>query len=103
MMKRDVRLPLVGAIVWAALLLPGTVIFHLEPVPPVSCGPHCTQLSTNFFFGFTGYRVYLLVAIPLIVSLATSLMIVIHARYGSEVAKWSAWLLAIIVLTGAVL
>lgn len=103
MMKRNVRLPLVAAIAWAALLLPYTAIFHLELTPPISCGPDCTQLSTNLFFGVTGNRVYLLVAIPLIVSLAISLLIVILVRSVSAIAKWSDWFLAIIVLTGAVL
>lgn len=40
-----------------------------------------------------------LAAMPLFISLATSLMIVNHVRSGAEVAPW----LAIIVLSGAVL
>ncbi len=101
-MKRDVRPSLFGASVWAALLLPGAVIFHLEPTPPVSCGPDCAQLRRNFNFGISGYRMYFLVATPLFISLTTSLVIVIHVRSGSEVAPSLAWLLAIIVQSGAV-
>ncbi len=101
-MKRDVRSPLFGASVWAALSRPGAVISHVEPISPVSCGPDCAQLRRNFFFGITGYRMYSLVATPLLISLTTSLVIVIHVRSGSEVAASLAWLLAIIVQSGAV-
>ena len=45
---------------------------------------------------------YSLVATPLLISLTTSLVIVIHVRSGSEVAASLAWLLAIIVQSGAV-
>jgi hypothetical protein len=94
-MKRSVWLPLLGAIAWAALLLPGALYL------PIGFQQYTGTRST--LVQLNGHGILLLVAVPLVLSCLAGTSLLVHAKTGWPVARVVAWNFTGAVLAGAAL
>lgn len=102
-MKRSSWLPLVGAIVWSSLLLPGAIYVPLGQPAEASFGPSGTPTSRVPLVQLNGHGILIVVAIPLVLSLLAGLSLMVHAGTDWQPARWAAWTFTGCVLAGAAL
>jgi len=101
MVKRSVRFYLAWAILLSALVIPAVFLLDFEPAAPTSCGPGCVSRTSNLFFGETGFKFYLILAIPLAGAAVVALLIFLGARRNSNAFGYAALVIANVLLAGA--
>ena len=102
-MKRSVWLPLLGAVTWAALLLPGAIYLPIGTQEPTASNPHLTSTGKVSLVHINGHGILIVVTIPLVLSLLAGISLVLQARTDRQLFLWAAWVLTGAVLAGAVL
>jgi hypothetical protein len=102
-MKRSAWLSLLGAIVWASLLLPGAIYLPIGQPAEVWFGPSGTSTSRVPLVQLNGHGILIVVAIPLVLSLLAGLSLIVHARTVWQPARWAAWTVTGGVFAGAAL
>ena len=98
-MKTSVWLPLVGAITWAALLIPGAVYVPIGSQQYTGPDQDFTPNVRSTLVQLNGHGILILVALPLVLSCLAGVFLVVR----SPVAQWAAWVCTGAVLAGAVL
>jgi hypothetical protein len=102
-MSRQMRMLSAAAIGWSALLFPLAVVFPAESSPSI----YSTSGAVRYFpkvplVRVNGYRVLLLVTIPLLISLLATLLIMLNLATGRWLAGSLAWVLSVGILTAGV-
>jgi hypothetical protein len=101
-MKRIVWLPLVGAISWAALLLPASLYIPIENPQNLSYQVHGHTVSRWVsLVRANGDRILLVVAIPLILTLVAGCLLILQSRSKRRIFGRAAWCLGLLILAGA--
>jgi peptidoglycan/LPS O-acetylase OafA/YrhL len=102
MMTRNVSLPLVAAICWAALLLPASLYIPIENPQNLSYQVHGQTVSrwVSLVRG-NGDWILLIVAIPLVLSLVAAVLLILQARSKQRILAGAAWCLGFLILAGA--
>ncbi len=95
--------PLLGAITWAALLLPGALYLPIGFQQYMGTDPNVTQPVRATLVQINGHGILLLVALPLLLSCLAAASLLIHAKTGRTLALVVAWNLTGAVLAGAAL
>jgi hypothetical protein len=101
-MKRNVWLPLVGAISWAAILLPAALYLPIENPQSYSyeVDGHTVSRWVSLAQG-NGDRILLVVAIPLILTLVAACLLMLQARSKRRIFGRAAWCAGLLILAGA--
>jgi hypothetical protein len=101
-MKRNVWLPLVGAISWAALLLPAALYLPIENPQSFSyqVDGHAVSRWVSLARG-NGDRILIVVAIPLILTLVAAGLLMLQVRSKRRIFGRGAWCVGLLILAGA--
>jgi hypothetical protein len=101
-MKKNVWLPLVAAVGWAALLLPAALYIPIEN--PQRFSYQVDGHTVNRWVSLVrdnGDQILLVVAIPLILSLIATCFLTLQSRSKGRVFGWIARCLGVLLLAGA--
>ncbi|HEY2214284.1 MAG TPA: hypothetical protein VGH31_04445 [Acidimicrobiales bacterium] len=96
-------LPLLGAIAWAALLLPGALYLPIGFQQYTGTDPNHTSTVRSTLVQLNGHGILLLVAVPLVLSCLTAASLLLHGKTGWPVTRVVAWNFTGAVLAGAAL
>jgi hypothetical protein len=102
MMRRNIWIPLVAAIGWAALLLPAALYLPIEDPQNFShqVDGHTVERWVSLTTG-NGKGILFVVAIPLILSVAAGSLLLIQAGSNGRICWWISRCLAVLILAGA--
>lgn len=101
-MRRNVWIPLVAAIVWAALLLPASLYLPIENPQAFShqVDGQTVERWVSLARG-NGNGILLIVVIPLVLSIVAGCLLLLQVGSQGRIFWWTAWCLGVLILAGA--